>query len=1019
MKNLLLVIVLFVANFAVAQKANYTVQETKISKLGKINQVRDLIDKPLGSSEKKSKLKQAFAVPENFIGRRGNSLVVRPELEHQGPDPVRQSKKGTNRSPEPLINIEGINSLGLSDPTGDVGTSHYVQAVNATVVGVFTKEGELLDQFNSNLLWQEVNQTGIGDPIVLFDEMSNRWIITEFAPVNARMVLIAVSETDDPLGYYNAYAFTTPAFPDYPKYGMWPNALVLTTNEQGPGALHNYFIDREALLAGEDEVSMQRIELQGNTNTEAGFYVSTPLDFNGNVLPPDSLPIVMKINDSSWGDVESDRVELFTYDIDFENANNTSVELTNIITTPFDSYPCTTAGGGFFPCIPQPNGQAIDGIPEVIMNVPQYRNFGTHESMVLSFITDVTDGQNLAGIRWMELRRQDGSDWTLFQEGTYAPDDGLHRFMSSIAIDEEGNIALGYNVSSSEEFVGVRYTGRFVNDPLGMMGVDEMTVIDGRSTVNSNTRFGDYSQMSIDPVDERTFWFTTEYAGTNGTNTRIVSFRLEKDNFDAAPLSIVSPESGAELTDAEQVTVVVRNRGLETIQNLRIGLLFEGEEVDAFDIPESLAENDEFEHTFETTLDMSALGDYEVSTYTSFADDEIPSNDTLTTIITHFPNRDGSILAIDDIQSCNEESIVSFTIRNNGIDVIETATLEVTVGDVTTPVDYEGAIDFDQEDQFLVSLQGLVEGENMVSASIVSINGADDEIEDNNDVEFLVNLESGREQYIIQITLDNFPAETSYFFSQVGGQTLAAGAGFTEEGLVITESLCLERDQCYRFTILDSYSDGLCCDFGMGGYQIVGPDGSIVAEGGEFGAQDVVEFCVGMPCMISAEFDVTDASAPDVADGAILITPAGGTEPYQYSIDGGETFSDNNLFTDLLPGDYNVVVTFGEGTCQLEDVVTVDMTTSTDEEELGIKFNISPNPGEGYYRLEFTHPTESYSLKMHILDETGRFVGEQVIQKYNGVFKGDLSLINEPSGIYFLRIIDGQNSKMARVIKLK
>ena len=237
---------------------------------------------------------------------------------------------------------------------------------------------------------------------------------------------------------------------------------------------------------------MQRIQIAGSFATQAGFFVSTPLDFNGDTMPIDTRPMVMKLNDSSWGNAPQDRVELFNFDIDWENQANTVVTRTDIVTTPFDSYPCSQTGFGF-QCVPQLNGGGLDAIPEVIMNVPQYRNFGTHQSIVLSFITDATNGQNQSAIRWMELRKSGMEDYTIYQEGTYAPD-GLDRYMSSIAIDKFGNIALGYNVSSLDMYVGLRYTGRLANDPLGEMTFEEFNVVDGLGAINNGGRFGDYAQ---------------------------------------------------------------------------------------------------------------------------------------------------------------------------------------------------------------------------------------------------------------------------------------------------------------------------------------------------------------------------------------------------------------------------------------------------------------------------------------------------------------------------------------------
>lgn len=176
----------------------------------------------------------------------------------------------------------------------------------------------------------------------------------------------------------------------------------------------------------------------------------------------------------------------------------------------------------------------------------QYRNFGTHESLVVNHVVDV-NGADLAGIRWYELRSAGGGPWSIFQQGDYSPD-GTNRWMGSVAMDKSGNMALGYSVSSATVFPGIRYTGRVSSEPLGTMPQGEFTIIDGAAsqpaincvdnngnTFNCGNRWGDYSSMNIDPVDDCTFWYTTEHMavfapGAINWQTRIASFKFSECN---------------------------------------------------------------------------------------------------------------------------------------------------------------------------------------------------------------------------------------------------------------------------------------------------------------------------------------------------------------------------------------------------------------------------------------------------------------------------------------------------------
>ena len=455
-------------------------------------------------------------------------------------------------------------------PMGILVKTVYVQVVNATYIQVFDKEGNSVGEpFTANTLWNSIGFSSAGDPVIIYDQEADRWILTEFPSGN--QLLVAISDSEDPLGSWNAYNFSTPNFPDYPKYSLWPNAIVVTTNEQGSAVAPVYLINREDLLNGEPMVMIQRIEVPGNSDGP-GFQVATPVDWSGSVLPPlEAAPMILQLNDDEWGPNGEDEIKIVSFDIDWQDSDNTTMTVANIPLSPFDTYPCAAATGGFA-CIPQPNGNGIDGLQEVIMNQVHYRNFDSHEGMVLNFITDAS-GDNLSGIRWVELRRLPGADWALYQEGTYAPEHNTHRFMGAIAMDKAGNIGLAYSVSGLETFPSIRFTGRRVSDPLGEMTVNEYEVIAGSSNASS-VRFGDYASLAVDPANDMTFWFTGEYMQDNGWGTRIFSFNISRDTIDIGPTALFNPQDSPDLTAAEPVRIEVKNFGLDTQSVFRRRLYF-------------------------------------------------------------------------------------------------------------------------------------------------------------------------------------------------------------------------------------------------------------------------------------------------------------------------------------------------------------------------------------------------------------------------------------------------------------
>jgi len=993
---LLLGMTFFLQAQSTTKQVSAEISSTSAKLLGNTGKVIDLIEKPRTTKEKKDALRRLKKVPDNFKGRKPGGKAVLPELEHQGPDPIRQTEISGNSSRmmnEPLVNIQGLGNFGSPhDPTGDVSDEYYVQAINITDVGVYDLEGTLVQEFAMNTLWSSAN------------------------------LLIAISDTKDPLGSYNAYSFSTPNFPDYPKYAITPEALVVTTNEEGAGTLHNYFLDLAALYAGAASVEMIRIGVTGSNSTEAGFYVTTPADWNGTNLPYDNRPICLAINDSSWGGVAQDQIEIYSFNLDFVNPANSTVDQTAVITTPFDSYPCSENGPGFA-CVPQQGGAGLDAIPEVIMNIPHLRNFGTHESMVFNFVTDVTDGNNQSGIRWVELRRTAGSEWSLYQEGTFGLDDGLDRFMGSIAMDGNGNIGLAYNVSSTASNPGIRYTGRLASDPLGEMTVEEVVVIEGASVINSGGRFGDYSQLSVSPKGDNTFWFTTEYAGNNDSATRIVAFELQQDSIDMTARAIIEPVTGADLTATENVKAEYFNSGLTSIENFQVGLIFNNSVVQTVMIDGPLAPGETYEHDFTETIDLSAEGSYSVGAVVTAANDENVFNDTLYTTILKLAAIDGGLTASFDAFACADEIPTMITLNNAGADVISSATIEVTVnGTVVDQIDYSGSISFGQSDvvEYTV-VDNLVDGNNEVTLTILDINGSVDNLTGNNMATFNFELMNSGEFVTLIFNTDEYPQESQWVLSLQGTGTEVASGSFTEGNTEHIIGLCIPLDSCYTFTVTDQYGDGICCNYGEGNFSILDNEGTVLINNeGEFGDSVEQDFCPNGACLLSADVVVEDASSASTADGSIMINASNGVGPFQYSIDGGANFQGSPVFNDLLADTYEIIINTADPDCSFTTTATVGFTSGTHSVNgETVEVIIMPNPTEGVFQVRLSNlQIEEPLLNFQIFDINGKLVQQRTIGKYDNDYLGTLSLYDYPSGNYFLRIINDEVQILEKIIKL-
>lgn len=955
------------------------VEVTYAQRIGHTLPIRQLVPMAPADPEKRKRFKLNKEVPNNFAGR-GKYVSSNPDALPQGPDAVWQRTVRNNNSleVEPLVNIEGLSNGGSPhDPSGDIGRDYYMQAVNATMLAVFDKEGNLVTAFSANTIWNSIGFSSAGDPIIMFDQEAGRWIITEFPSGN--QLLVGVSDTSDPLGSYTAYNFGTPNFPDYPKYGIWSNAYSVTTNESGPNNLPCYFINREQMLNGEPSVMIQRIVLDG-IGSGPGFQVATPVDWTGLTPPMDDAPVVLTLDDDAWGESTDDMVKVHTFNLDWDNPDNTTIEVTDLVATPFDTNPCSVPGFGFS-CMPQLNGGGLDGLPEVIMNQPHYRNFGTHESMVLNFITDVTGGDNLSGIRWMELRRVSGGDWEVYQEGTFAPDDGLDRYMGSICMDGAGNIGLAYAVSSEEIYVGTRFTGRRASDPLGEMTVTEYNLSDGQSTINSGARFGDYGHMSVDPTNDRTFWFTGEYAGSNGTSTRIMAFELARDTIDIGPVALESPQNSSDLTDSETVAVRVTNFGLDTINAFQVGYIFEGGSPVIDNITTALLPDSSYNHTFVPTVDMSAIGNYDFLIFTNLLGDQAIFNDTLRLVRSQLPRFDIGVIdlqGLDEI-NCGETASVTAVIANFGTQTITTFTLTVNLNGTLLVVEWEGTLLPGENTTIDIDLEDLLNGTNTIEAATSVPNGNTDEVMENDAFARPLEALVDGVEATLELLTDIYPSETTWELTDEDGTILYSGGPYDTPVQLYTESFCLDEESCYDFTIYDSYGDGICCAFGDGGYSIVNEDGiALLDSDGQFSSVETNNFCATFQCNLDADIDVSPESAPGESDGVIFLTPLNGVGPYQYSIDGGQTFQDDNFFGGLAGGEYDVVI-LGEADCEYSGTATVGQCAL--QLSVGIQDASVPDAEDGSITISVNNGSSPYQYS---IDGGETFQNEPVFENIGG-----------------------------------
>ncbi|MGA9997243.1 MAG: HYR domain-containing protein [Pyrinomonadaceae bacterium] len=481
----------------------------------------------------------------------------------QGAKPIESNTPST-----PSLTFDGISdadnisliggTVAPSDENLDVGPNDVIQTVNDGM-RIWDKNGNpktppflISDLFAK--LGGVCGNTDNGDPVVLYDRMADRWFVTQFGFVDQfsppYYQCVAVSQNSDPTGAYYTYAFQTVGeeFPDYGKFGVWPDGYYMTVNQftdSGPfNGVGAYALDRQKMLVGDPTASFIYFNLDGTSHPEFIFAME-PSDQDGLEAPPPGAPntfayLISDEFENSPYDV--DALRLFDFHADFATpANSTFTERAEspLAVAPYD--PRSAPGRSDVKQPPPAAGaDALDSIEYHLMFRLQYMNRGGIETLVSSTTVNVSgvtpSNRNLyqAGVRYFQLQKSSpGSPYLLYDNATFSPDagnpaTGVNRWLPSAAIDHQGNLAVSYSTSSTSVFPSIWYAGRDFNALGGLTG--EQHLFDGTAVqLGSTNRWGDYQSLQVDPSDDCTFWTTNQYYNTNSSfnwRTRIGRFKF-------------------------------------------------------------------------------------------------------------------------------------------------------------------------------------------------------------------------------------------------------------------------------------------------------------------------------------------------------------------------------------------------------------------------------------------------------------------------------------------------------------
>ncbi len=555
-----------------------------------------------------------------------------------------------------------------TDPSGAVGPNHYFAVFN-TGFRIFDKLGNAL-----------TGQLGVGnifpasgccDLTVSYDNLADRWVVSFLGSG----VQVAISNGPDPVNdSWTVYNF--PSISDYNKLSVWRDGYYLTENTGGATKL--WVLERIFDASGNPDPAAQLAGFQLPGLVTSGFHSPQALNITDDNHPTTGGCPIVYLQDDAWPGVIKDHIKVWVATMDWINPSNSLVSNPlEIDTAPFISV----FDNGSFANLQQPNGGAtIDALQSIIMNQAQFRKFPTHNSAVFNFVVDVdASAAKLAGIRWLELRQAtDGGVWTLEQEGTYTAPDNKHAWHGSMAMDVQGNIALGYTAmagpntptdGSVDLTLGSYYTGRFASDADGVMSIAETLIAPGSGNI-PGLRYGDYGKMDVDPNNDKEFWFLNEYVGAAGRANVVGVFQIAPNLADDVGVtSIDTPETGT-LSAAETISVTIFNYGENPASGFDVTYQLDSGALISETFTGTIASSSSATFTFAAQANMSTVGQtYAITAATAYAIDMDTTNDAVTKSVTHLYPNDVGVSAITSPVSAsglsNAES-VTVTITNYG-----------------------------------------------------------------------------------------------------------------------------------------------------------------------------------------------------------------------------------------------------------------------------------------------------------------------------------------------------------------
>lgn len=504
-----------------------------------------------------------------------------------------------------------------------------------------------------------------------------------------------------------------------------------------------------------------------------------------------------------------------------------------------------------------------------------------------------------------------------------------------------------------------------------------------------------------------------------------VSFWADiKAEHDLGVVEITDPVNSSTLSDAELITAKIENQGLRDMSNFELSLHVEGQLIETIMISDTLNPFTAEEYQFTVPQDFSMIGDYNIEITVADTTDGYSKNDTLNTILSKIYFLEGGLITELEEVRCNDEIDVIAKVSNYGESTFTNTEIEVQVNSVIVDtVNYFFNIPYLVEVNIPITVsENLIMTNNEITLNLLSVNGSPDAIMDNNSSSIVTELDSESDYITLIINADNYPEETSWQLTdQITNEVVGFG-NLEENDVIVATDICIDYNSCFKLFVFDSFGDGICCGFGQGNFLVLNSSGdTLLLNDGEF--TDVAEefFCPSdLDCILTADITTTNATAETAVDGIISIVPSNGIEPYEYSIDGGQTFTNNFEFNNLAPGTYNIVVQGLSEVCIYEETVEVGFEIIDNIENISSDvIKLYPNPTYDNFVIEIDGTVGNHDdLRMEIYNSLGELIQVNSKVNFENNTSSIISLSQYPSGTFIVKFYNNDFEKYFKVIKI-